>query len=42
MSLELSSGMHRVDCVSPAGKSKSASIAVVEGGATHYTFTLEE
>jgi serine/threonine-protein kinase len=42
MSLDLSSGVHRVECVSAAGKSKSANIAVVEGGSTHYAFTLEE
>jgi hypothetical protein len=42
MNMDLSSGVHRVECVSGAGKSKSANIAVVEGGSTHYTFTLDE
>lgn len=42
MSLDLSSGVHRVECVSAGGKSKSANIAVVEGGSTHYAFALEE
>jgi hypothetical protein len=41
-SVELSSGMHHLDCVSPNGKSKSASIAVVEGGATRYSFAFDE
>jgi hypothetical protein len=42
MGLDLSAGVHRVDCVAASGKGKSASIAVVEGGATHYAFTIEE
>jgi serine/threonine protein kinase len=41
-SLDLSSGVHHVDCFTATGKSKSASIAVVEGGATRYSFTLDE
>jgi hypothetical protein len=41
MSVDLGAGVHHVECVSPAGKSKSANIAVVEGGSTHYAFTLE-
>jgi hypothetical protein len=41
-SLELTSGVHHLDCVSPNGKSKGASIAVVEGGATRYSFAFDE
>jgi eukaryotic-like serine/threonine-protein kinase len=41
-SVDLSSGVHHLDCVSPNGKSKSASIAVVEGGATRYSFAFDE
>jgi serine/threonine-protein kinase len=39
---ELPAGGHRLDCVSPSGKSRTASINVAEGTATHYRFTLEE
>jgi hypothetical protein len=41
-SVELASGVHHLECVSPNGKSKSASIAVVEGGATRYSFAFDE
>ncbi|MGH7438814.1 MAG: protein kinase domain-containing protein, partial [Polyangiaceae bacterium] len=41
MSIDLAAGVHRVDCVSSAGRSKSANIAVVEAGSTHYAFALE-
>lgn len=40
--LELPAGGHRLDCVSPSGKTRTASINVAEGTATHYRFTLEE
>jgi serine/threonine-protein kinase len=39
---ELPAGSHRLDCVSPSGRSRTASINVAEGTATHYRFTLEE
>jgi serine/threonine-protein kinase len=39
---ELPAGAHRLDCVSPSGKTRTASINVAEGTATHYRFTLEE
>jgi serine/threonine protein kinase len=39
---ELPAGGHRLDCVSPSGKTRTASINVAEGTATHYRFTLEE
>jgi serine/threonine protein kinase len=42
MSLDLSAGVHRVECTSAGGRSKSASIAVVEGGSTNYAFSYEE
>jgi hypothetical protein len=41
MSIDLSAGVHRVECTSPAGKTKAANIAVVEGGSTHYAFALD-
>jgi hypothetical protein len=42
VSLDLTAGVHRVECVGASGRSRSANIAVVEGGSTHYAFTLEE
>lgn len=42
MNLDLSAGVHRVECAFAGGRTKSANIAVVEGGATHYAFNLEE
>ena len=39
---ELAAGGHRLDCVSPSGKTRTASINVAEGTATHYRFTLDE
>jgi len=41
MSIDLSAGVHRVECTSPAGRTKAANIAVVEGGSTHYAFALD-
>jgi len=41
-SLDLAAGMHRLDCVSPTGKTRTASVSIAEGTATHYRFTLEE
>ena len=40
--LELPAGAHRLDCVAPNGRARSASVNVAEGTATHYRFTLEE
>jgi serine/threonine-protein kinase len=40
--LDLPAGSHRIDCVSPAGKTKTASVNVAEGTATHYRVTLDE
>jgi serine/threonine-protein kinase len=41
-SLEVTAGVHRVDCVPAGGKPKSTSVAVVEGAATRYNFALDE
>ncbi len=41
-SFELPAGPHRLDCVTPSGKTRSASITVAEGTATHYRFPLDE
>jgi serine/threonine-protein kinase len=41
-SFELSAGVHKVDCVPPSGKPKSASITVADGGAARYNFTIQE
>ena len=41
-SLDLPAGLHRLDCVSPAGKTRTASVSIAEGTATHYRFTLDE
>ena len=39
---DLAAGTHRVDCVPPNGKPRSASVNVAEGTATHYKFALDE
>lgn len=41
-SFELSPGAHRLDCVSPAGKAKSATVPISEGAEAHYQFVLED
>ncbi len=41
-SFEVGAGVHRVDCSTPNGKPRSASVTVVEGGAAHYAFALDE
>jgi serine/threonine-protein kinase len=41
-SLELSAGTHRVDCVPPSGKPRSASVSVVDGSITRHKFSLDE
>jgi serine/threonine-protein kinase len=40
-SFDLTAGTHRVDCVPPNGKPRTASVNVAEGTATHYKFALE-
>jgi serine/threonine-protein kinase len=40
--LELSAGSHRVDCVPPSGKPRTASVWVVEGSVTRHKFSLDE
>jgi serine/threonine-protein kinase len=39
---EVSAGTHRVECVTAAGKARTASVSVSEGAATHYKFSLDE
>lgn len=39
---ELAAGSHRLDCVTPAGKTRTTNITVAEGTATHYRFALDE
>ena len=39
---EAPAGTHRIDCVPPTGKPRSATIAVTEGGSGHHAFTLDE
>jgi serine/threonine protein kinase len=39
---ELPAGGHRIDCVSPTGKTRTANVNVAEGTATHYRFALDE
>jgi serine/threonine protein kinase len=41
-SFDLSPGTHKLDCVSPAGKSRSAAVPVTEGAEAHYQFVLED
>jgi serine/threonine protein kinase len=41
-SFELTPGAHRLDCVSPAGKAKSATVSISEGAEAHYQFVLED
>ncbi len=40
--LELPAGAHRLDCVSPSGKAKTATVNVAEGTAARYRFALDE
>jgi len=39
---EATSGPHRIDCVPPTGKPRTASVTVPEGGTGRHAFTLEE
>ncbi len=39
---DVPAGTHRVDCTPPSGKSRSATVSVAEGTATHYRFALDE
>jgi serine/threonine protein kinase len=39
---ELPAGAHRVECVWPGGRARSASVSVAEGTATHYKFALDD
>jgi eukaryotic-like serine/threonine-protein kinase len=39
---ELPVGVHRIDCVSPTGRPRSANVTVSETGTAHHAFTLEE
>jgi serine/threonine-protein kinase len=39
---EVPAGTHRIDCVPPNGKPRSAMVTLSEGGAAHHAFTLEE
>jgi len=39
---ELSPGDHRLDCVSPSGKAKTATIPISEGAEAHYQFVLDD
>lgn len=39
---DVTAGTHRVDCTPPSGKSRSATVSVAEGTATHYRFALDE
>ncbi len=41
-SFDLSPGAHRLDCVSPSGKAKSATVPISEGTEAHYQFVLED
>jgi hypothetical protein len=41
-SVELAAGAHRVDCVPPSGKPRTASISVAEGNVTRQMFSLDE
>jgi serine/threonine-protein kinase len=41
-SFDLSPGTHRLDCVSPAGKAKTATVPIAEGAEAHYQFVLED
>ncbi|HLK38702.1 MAG TPA: protein kinase [Polyangiaceae bacterium] len=39
---DLSVGSHRLDCVAPSGKAKTASVNVADGASAHYRFALDE
>jgi len=39
---DVPAGTHRVDCTPPTGKSRTATVSVAEGTATHYRFALDE
>ena len=39
---ELPAGSHRVDCVPPNGRTKTSTVNVAEGTATHFKFALDE
>jgi hypothetical protein len=39
---ELPVGAHRLDCVPPSGKPKSANVTVTDGSAAHFRFALDE
>ncbi|HEX8794894.1 MAG TPA: serine/threonine-protein kinase [Polyangiaceae bacterium] len=39
---DVPAGSHRVDCTPPSGKSRTATVSVAEGTATHYRFALDE
>jgi serine/threonine protein kinase len=39
---EVAAGTHRVDCVPPNGKPRSATVTLSEGGTAHHAFTLDE
>ncbi len=41
-SFDLIPGTHRLDCVSPSGKAKSATVPISEGAEAHYQFVLED
>lgn len=41
-SFDLSPGTHRLDCVSPAGKARTATVPIAEGAEAHYQFVLED
>jgi hypothetical protein len=39
---ELPAGSHRVDCVPPNGRTKTTTVNVAEGTATHFKFSMDE
>ena len=39
---DVPAGTHRVDCTPPSGKSRTATVSVADGTATHYRFALDE
>jgi serine/threonine-protein kinase len=40
--VELPAGAHRVECVVPGGRTRSANVNVAEGTAAHYKFALDD
>jgi serine/threonine-protein kinase len=40
--VELSAGVHRLECAPASGRTKSANVSVAEGGTTHFRFALGE